>query len=110
MDNQVKTVVAFAESEGYTEFDIFCDNGESGITLNRPSFNSLRAEIRNGKIKAVIVKDTARLARDYFLLSEFLEEAKSYGVKVITMYGGEAINEFHGSLNNMLKNWRGVTA
>ena len=85
MEAQTEAVIRFANAEGYTVSDYYCDNGESGVTLDRPEMNRLLSDIRAGNVKTVIAKDMARIARDYMLSKQFLNEAQKYGVSVITV-------------------------
>ncbi len=86
MKLQIEKVTRFAESKGYTVNEVYCDNGENGLTLDRPAMNKLLSDIRGGDIKIVIAQDLARFARDIILGMTFLAEAHKLGVTVITEY------------------------
>jgi len=88
MQRQSEVIERYAESEGFLITDCYCDNGKSGITLDRPGFNSLMSDIRNGNVKFVIAKDASRIARGYHLLNDLIDEVESYGVTLITVNDG----------------------
>ena len=55
-------------------YDEYIDDGVSGTTFDRPSFNRLISDIENGKINCVITKDYSRLGRDYIKAGEYMEK------------------------------------
>ena len=86
---QEQVVTGFAKANGFSDYTLYSDNGESGLTLNRPSMNRLMADIRNGKIGTVIAKDFIRIARDLLLLGEWLDFVQKHGVKVTSVQDGD---------------------
>ncbi len=61
---------------------IFCDDGRSGATLNRPGLDKLRDAIRWGEIAQVLLTDPDRLARNYVHQMILLEEFARFGCQV----------------------------
>ena len=59
---------------GYTNLVIFTDDGVSGVTMNRPGFNEMMAELDKGHASAVFVKDMSRLGRNYIKVGRLMEE------------------------------------
>ena len=55
-------------------YNDYADDGYSGATFNRPSFNKMIQDIENKKINLVIVKDLSRFGRVSNQISYFLEE------------------------------------
>lgn len=52
----------------------YVDDGVSGTTFNRPRFNEMLQDIKNGTINMVITKDLSRLGRDYIKTGYYIEE------------------------------------
>jgi hypothetical protein len=49
--------------------------------------NALTANIKAGNVGTVITQDTARVARNFALMSEWRELLRAYGVKLVTLTG-----------------------
>jgi site-specific DNA recombinase len=62
---------------------IFCDDGHSGATLNRPGLDRLRDAVRAGEVTQVLVTDPDRLARNDVKLMVLLEELERAGCEVV---------------------------
>ena len=71
---QRKLLTKVAKDKGYTKIVEFCDDGVSGVTMNRPEFNKMIEQIRMGKGSAVFVKDLSRLGRNYIEVGRLTEE------------------------------------
>ena len=102
MKAQTESLMRFANAEGYAVDECYCDNGESGVTLDRPEMNRLLSDIRSGNIKTVIAKDMTRLARDYVLGMKFIDEANKFGVTIVTVHDDIAAISMFDSLRSSL--------
>ena len=90
---QERHLFNFAEANGYEdgEFNkhrIYHDNGQSGLTLDRPGMNALMADIRDGRVDVLIVKDISRVLRDYLKIEPWLGFLKERGVRFISVNDG----------------------
>ena len=83
LDSQEQLLRRFAEEMGIENCMIYADNGYSGTNLNRPAFSEMNRAIQDRKIRAVIVKDHARIARNTFLVAEWLDNMEKLCVPVI---------------------------
>ena len=72
--NQKKLLTKIAKEKGYTNLLIFCDDGISGVTMERPGYKAMIEAIENNKISAVFVKDLSRLGRNYIEVGRLTEE------------------------------------
>ena len=72
--NQKKLLTKVAKEKGYTNLVHFLDDGISGVTMNRPGFQSMLTQLEQGKAAAVFVKDLSRLGRNYIEVGRLTEE------------------------------------
>ena len=56
----------------YTDTIFFVDDGITGTTMKRPSFQKMIAAIEAGYISAVFVKGLSRLSRNYIEIGKLL--------------------------------------
>ncbi len=74
ISNQKKLLTKIAKEKGYTHIITFCDDGISGVTMNRPEFNEMIKQLEYGKAAAVFVKDLSRLGRNYIEVGRLTED------------------------------------
>lgn len=99
----------FAKNNNFIIFDIYVDDGYSGLNFNRPGFQRMLQDIDNGKIDIVITKDLSRLGRDYIMTGQYTEIYFSeHNVRYIsvndnidTLYDNNDIAPFKNILNDM---------
>ena len=73
IENQKKLLERYVIEQGWSIKEIYIDDGYSGLTFDRPSFNKMIADIGNRKINLVITKDLSRLGRDYIETGYYIE-------------------------------------
>jgi DNA invertase Pin-like site-specific DNA recombinase len=74
------------------------DNGQNGVTLDRPELRNMLSDIQSGVIKTVIVRDRARLSRNYIQLDELVNLLTANDVLLISVADGGVINGAPDSL------------
>ena len=72
--NQKKLLIKAAKEKGYSKIVHFCDDGISGVTMNRPEFQKMLHQLEMGMASAVFVKDLSRLGRNYLEVGRLTEE------------------------------------
>jgi len=63
----------YCREQGYSIYDVYADDGYSGLNFNRPDFSRLLVDIDNGKINLIVTKDLSRLGRDYIQTGYYIE-------------------------------------
>ena len=99
----------YAKSHNFKIYDIYLDDGYSGLNFNRPGFQRMLQDIENGKVDLVITKDLSRLGRNYIETGYYTENYfKDNGVRYIAINDGiDTINDnndiapFKNILNDM---------
>ena len=88
--------------------EVYIDNGVSGQTFERPSFQRLLADVEAGKINCVAVKDLSRLGRSAIDSGYYVEKYfPLHGVRFLAIndqYDSEDENNGTGQIALPLKN------
>ena len=92
IEEQERGLLKYAENNGYEQCVCYRDNGKSGVTLNRPELQDMLLDIESGVIDVVIVKDLARLSRNYWELDELITLMTSNDVRLISVSDGGVVN------------------
>lgn len=72
--NQRKILQRYVKENNLCLVKEYVDDGISGTTFDRPSFNELLQDIENKTIDMIITKDLSRLGRDYIKTGFYLED------------------------------------
>ena len=88
--NQRKYLAEYvSKSEGLTVYDTYVDDGYTGTSFHRPGFQRMLADIEDGKVNCVVVKDLSRFGRDYIDTGRYLERVfPELGVRFISVSDG----------------------
>lgn len=75
LETQRQIMDAFlARSPDIELVEIYTDNGESGQTFERPSFQKMLEAVETGKIDCIVVKDLSRLGRNAIDTGYYIEK------------------------------------
>ena len=67
-------------------FDIYIDDGYSGANFDRPDFKRMMADIENGNVNCVVVKELSRFGRDYIEAGRFIQKTfPAFSVRFIAI-------------------------
>ena len=74
IETQMELMRGFVEeAEDIVVQETYSDASFTGTTFERPGFERMMGDIRNGKINCVIVKDLSRLGRNYVEAGNYIE-------------------------------------
>ena len=73
IETQKMMLTKFCREQSIEIFDIYVDDGYSGLNFNRPSFKRLIQDLEDGKFNTVITKDLSRLGRDYIQTGYYID-------------------------------------
>lgn len=98
--NQKELIKEFLKSRPDIRIhEIKVDDGYSGVNFDRPAFQEMLSDIKEGKVNCVIVKDLSRFGRNYIEVGKFIEKIFPYlGVRLI------AINDHYDSMSATSQN------
>lgn len=79
------------------------DDGFSGVTFDRPAFQELLEEIKQGVVNCVIVKDLSRFGRNYIEAGKYIEQIFPFlGVRFIAINDNIDTAKENGYTNSMI--------
>lgn len=105
--NQKSLLLQYVKENSLTVYDIYIDDGYSGTSFDRPSFNRLLNDIELGKINMVITKDMSRLGRDYIGTGNLIEKYfPEHNVRYIAVT--DNIDTFLDSSNNDMAPFKAI--
>ena len=83
---QRSIMTAYCLEKDYAIYDVYIDDGYSGLNFERPGFQRLLRDVESGKINMVLTKDLSRLGRDYIMTGYYSElYFPSQGVRYIAL-------------------------
>ena len=105
IENQKELLTRHAREQGWTVIDYYVDDGVSGTTFDRPGFNRLVQDARDGKINIALCKDLSRLGRDYIEAGKYTDIVfPSLGCRFIALNDGVDTARKNDEMIVILKN------
>lgn len=105
IENQKELLSRHAREQGWTIIDYYVDDGVSGTTFDRPGFNRLVQDARDGKINIALCKDLSRLGRDYIEAGKYTDIVfPSLGCRFIALNDGVDTARKNDEMIVILKN------
>lgn len=109
IETQKMMLTSYCANQNFDIFDIYIDDGYSGLNFNRPSFQRLIRDLEEGKFNIIVTKDLSRLGRDYIQTGYYMEVYfSSKQIRYIavndgidTSLGNNDIAPFKNILNDM---------
>lgn len=104
IEGQVSICREYIEEHPFLNLvDTYIDNGWTGTNEDRPEFQRLLDDIRDGKIKALVIKDFSRFSRNYIEAGNLLENIfPAMGVRFISVVDRYDSYETDGSAESLL--------
>ena len=105
--NQRKILQRYVKENNLNLVKEYVDDGISGTTFDRPSFNELLQDIENQNINMVITKDLSRLGRDYIKTGFYIEDYfPKNNVRYVAITDG--IDTYIDSTNNDITPFKAI--
>lgn len=76
IENQRLLLHSYIEKQNDLSGEIveYVDDGYTGTNFNRPAFQKMIIDLKQGEIKTIVVKDLSRLGRDYIGVGDYIEQ------------------------------------
>ena len=92
--NQKSLLTDYALKQGWTVYDYYVDDDYSGSDRNRPEFNRMIDDARDGKFSTIICKEQSRFARDVAIVEKYLNELfPIWGIRFISIVDNNDTND-----------------
>ena len=98
--NQKAMLRDYCIERGWEIYDIYADDGFSGIDRTRPAFSRLLRDCEQGKISIVLCKDQSRFSRDTVIIEQYLNDRfLEWGIRFIGVAdNADTDNESYGTM------------
>ena len=100
IQNQKAMLRDYCIERGWEIYDIYVDDGYSGIDRTRPAFCRLLRDCEQGKIDIVLCKDQSRFSRDTVIVEQYLNDKfLEWGIRFIGVAdNADTDNESYGTI------------
>jgi len=84
IQNQKDMLCDYCVKHGWEIYNVYVDDGYSGVDRSRPGFNRMLIDCENGKIDIVLCKDQSRFSRDIMVIEQYINDKFiEWGVRFI---------------------------
>lgn len=73
IENQKMILTRYCEEQKWDIFSVYCGDGVSGTSFDRPGVQRLIEDAKDGKINLILVKDLSRFGWNYIQVGQFTE-------------------------------------
>lgn len=100
IQNQKAMLRDYCHERDWEIYDIYCDDGYSGIDRTRPAFNRLLHDCEAGKINIVLCKDQSRFSRDTVVIEQYINDKfLEWGIRFIGVAdNADSDSEMYGTM------------
>ncbi len=109
IENQREIIKEYVEKRGWIYHQEYIDDGMTGTNFERPSFQRMVDDARNGEINCIITKDLSRFGRNYIEIGQFTDYLfPSIGCRFIAINDGVDTLEKENELmpfKNLVNEW-----
>lgn len=107
--HQKQILEEYAATNNLNNYQFYVDDGFSGTNFERPGFQRMVSDIKNGVIGTVVVKDLSRFGRNYLQVGYYTEMMfPEYDIRFISVTDNVdsnfGYNEFV-PLHNLMNDW-----
>ena len=85
LESQIRALRVFCEQNGVTNWELFADEGISGVKASRPSLDRMMKAVENGEIETVVVFAFSRFARSVSHMLKGLECMRAHQTNFVSV-------------------------
>ena len=100
IQNQKSMLRDYCRERDWEIYDIYADDGYSGIDRSRPDFNRLLRDCEIGNIDIVLCKDQSRFSRDTIIIGQYINDKfLEWGIRFIGVAdNADSDSEMYGTM------------
>lgn len=108
--NQKSMLLKYALNKGWEVYNVYSDDDWSGADINRPQFQKLIEDYKNGHIDIVLCKTQSRFSRDMEVVERYIHNKfVEWGVRFVSIVDN-AYTEVQGNkkarqINGLINEW-----
>lgn len=80
LDAQKERLIKLCETNGYIVYKVYADEGKSGKDTNRPAFQEMMEDMKNGCFDKILVLKLDRISRSVIDLEVMIKDMQKYNV------------------------------
>ena len=88
---QKKEIEKYCKENSIANYEVYVDNGYSGVILDRPSLQNMLSDIASSDCvcKKCIIYDISRLGRNLTVINQIVNTLNNYNVELISIKDGK---------------------
>lgn len=100
IQNQKSMLRDYCHERNWEIYDIYCDDGYSGIDRSRPEFNRLLHDCEKGYINIVLCKYQSRFSRDTVVIEQYINDKfLEWGIRFVGVAdNADSDSEIYGTM------------
>lgn len=110
IENQTDSLSRYANRQEWNIYDIYIDDGYTGLNMDRPDFQRLKRDIETGYINIILVKNQSRIGRDNaevdIFLNRYLIEKRVRCIGLVdNLDNMDKTNRKSNQINGIVNEW-----
>lgn len=110
IQNQKSLLLAYCKEQNWLVAGIYCDEDMSGADRNRPQFNQMLTDCKNGLIDVVLCKTQSRFSRDIEVVEHYIHNLfREWGVRFVGLLDHADTEDFANKksrqINGLVNEW-----
>ena len=100
IQNQKAMLCRYCQERNWNIYDIYCDDGYSGVDRSRPELSRMISDCEKGSINIVLCKDQSRFSRDTVVIEQYINDRfLEWGVRFIGVAdNSDSDSEIYGTM------------